>query len=149
MPTTLNDVLSRLLATPVSTAAALLELPGDALQQPSSHVCAHGGDTWALVTNLIDHETEHLGQVVGARYEAGPARTPIQRLVAEWMEARSRFAGALVGLSEAEFAAPMAPGQWSYQQAAQHLLDLEQHALKTIARDLDSQTSTATEVPDA
>ncbi len=144
MPTALSETLARLLAVPLSTADTLLSLPGDELQAHSSHVCAHGGDTWTLLTTLIDHETEHLGHVLGARTEGGGTRTAMQRLAAQWIEARAAFAGALIGLTDAEFAAPMAPGQWSYQQTAEHLLDLEQHALKTIVRDSTSRGAPAT-----
>jgi len=45
---------------------------------------------WPLVTNDIDHEKIHTGQILEARYEAGSTASPVERLAAEWLAERAR-----------------------------------------------------------
>ena len=40
------------------------------LTMASSHACAQGKDLWTLITNDIDHEKIHTGQILEARYES-------------------------------------------------------------------------------
>ena len=48
---------------------------------PSSHACAQGKDVWTLITNDIDHEKIHTGQVLEGRYESRITASPMERLV--------------------------------------------------------------------
>jgi hypothetical protein len=107
----------------------------------SSHACAQGKDVWTLITNDIDHEKIHTGQVLEARYESRITASPMQRLVAEWFAERARFVGSLIGLTDEQFNAETAPGQWTYRAVAKHVLVVEQDSLKTIAADQAARAS--------
>ena len=111
---------------------------------PSSHVCAKGRDVWTLITNDIDHEKIHTGQILEGRYEAGITASPMQRLLAEWLVERARLIGALIGLTDEQFSSETAPGQWTYRVIAKHVLLLEQDSLRTMAEDQAVRTSGAT-----
>ena len=71
-------------------------------------------DAWALITNGIDHEIIHSGQVLEGRYESRTTQLPMARLIAEWFEERARFIGSLVGLSDEEFNCQTEEGVWTY-----------------------------------
>ena len=75
MAATVREAIRELLEQTIATAEALLDATDEELPMPSSHVCAQGKDAWALITNDIDHEKIHSGQVFEARYEAA-ARPP-------------------------------------------------------------------------
>ncbi len=135
MAHTLRETLREMLLATVDTADELLAAGDADLKTPSSHVCGHDEDAWRLITNLIDHETEHMQQVLQARYEARDMRSPMERLVSDWLEVRARFLGTLIGLSDEQFNEPSEDGEWSYSKIAEHLLGLEKHALKTMAED--------------
>ena len=108
---------------------------------PSSHACAQGKDVWTLLTNDIDHEKIHAGQVLEGRYESRITASPMDRLVAEWLAERARFIGSLVGLTNEQFNSETAPGQWTYRIIAKHVLMLERDSLKTIADDQAARES--------
>ena len=134
MPETLRETIHALVDAWLDASDRLLAEPDD-LKLPSSHECGHHEDNWRLVTNLIDHETKHIQQVHQGRYDARDMRTPVERLAAEWLEVRARFIGSLVGLTDEQFNSPTAPGEWTYREAAEHLLWLEQDALETMEKD--------------
>jgi hypothetical protein len=90
---------------------------------------------WTLITNDIDHEKIHTGQVLDGRYESRITASPTQRLIAEWLTERARFIGSLVGLTDEQFNSETASGQWTYRVVAKHVLAVEQDSLKTIAAD--------------
>ena len=139
MAATVRETVRDLLESTRETIDQLLALPPEELSLPSSHVCAQGGDLWALLTNDIDHETIHAGQVYEARYEGHATASPMERLVAEWLIARARFISSFVGLDDDEFNRETAPGGWTYRVVAKHILDLERHSMKTIAEDIASR----------
>lgn len=141
MAATVRETIRELLEQSLATMEALLELADHELEAHSSHVCAQGKDTWALITNDIDHEKIHTGQVLEARYESRITQNATQRLVAEWLEERARFIGSLVGLSDEAFNAETAPGQWTYRGVAKHVLLVEQDSLKTMESDRASAAS--------
>ncbi|MGE5596893.1 MAG: hypothetical protein ACM3S1_12780 [Hyphomicrobiales bacterium] len=117
---------------------ALIALPAEELTQPSSHVCAQGGNLWRL-TNDIDHETIHAGQVLEARYEGHDTASPVERLVAEWLVARARFIASFIGMTDEAFNRETAPGAWTYREVAQHVAGLEQHSRKAILADIEAR----------
>ncbi len=135
MAETVNDTIRELLDSTLETMQALLEASDPELPMPSSHVCAQGKDAWALITNDIDHEIIHSGQVHEGRYEARITQSPMARLIAEWFEERSRFIGGLIGLSDEEFNSETEEGEWTYRAVAKHVLLVEQDSLKTLASD--------------
>jgi uncharacterized damage-inducible protein DinB len=135
MAATVRETVRELLQQTVATMEALLEASDRELPLPSSHGCAQGKDLWTLITNDIDHEKIHTGQVLEGRYESRITASPMQRLIAEWLEERARFIGSLVGLSDEQFNRETAPGQWTYRVVAKHVLTLEQDSLKTLAAD--------------
>lgn len=130
-----QQTVRELLESTQQTIAELLALPEDELGMPSSHACAQDRDLWTLLTNDIDHEQIHAGQVLEARYEERDPASPMERLVGEWLVARARFAATLIGLSDQQFESETAPGGWTYRTIAEHLTGLEAHSLKTIAKD--------------
>jgi hypothetical protein len=135
MAATVREAIRELLAQTAATIDALLEASDRELSQSSSHPCAHGKDVWTLVTNDIDHEKIHTGQVLEARAEAGITASPIERLAAEWVAERARFIGSLIGLTDQQFNSETKPGEWTYRVVAKHVLTIEQHSLATMASD--------------
>src|SRR5262250_2019109 len=131
MASTVRGAVRELLEQTVATMDALLEASDRELPLPSSHACAQGKDLWTLITNDIDHEKIHTGQVLEGRYESRIPASPMQRLVAEWLVERARFIGSLVGLTDEEFNRETAPGQWTYRAVAKHVLMLERNSLQT------------------
>jgi hypothetical protein len=135
MAETVQAAVRELLEQTIATMAALLDASNRELAMPSSHACAQGKDVWTLITNDIDHEKIHTGQVLEARYESRITASPMERLIAEWLAERARFIGSLVGLTDEQFNEETAPGQWTYRAVAKHVLLLEQGSLKAIAAD--------------
>ena len=135
MAATVREAIRELLEQTMTTIDTLLEASERELPMSSSHACAQGKDVWTLLTNDIDHETIHTGQVLEGRYESRITASPMERLVAEWLAERARFVGALVGLTDEQFNSETAPGQWTYRVIAKHVLMLERDSLKTIADD--------------
>jgi hypothetical protein len=88
-----------------------------------------------------DHEKIHTGQVLKGRYESRITASPMQRLIAEWLVERARFIGSLVGLTDEQFNAETAPGQWTYRVVANHVLAIEQDSRKTMAADRAARPS--------
>ncbi len=64
MAETVRAAVRELLEQTVATMDALLAVSGREQRLPSSHACAQGKDVWTLVTNDIDHEKIHTGQVL-------------------------------------------------------------------------------------
>ena len=141
MAATVRGAVRELLEQTIATMQALLEASDRELAMPSSHACAQGKDLWTLITNDIDHERIHTGQVLEARYESRITSSPMQRLVAEWVAERARFVGTLIGLTDEQFNSETAPGQWTYRAVAKHVLALEQDSLKTLAADQAARRS--------
>ena len=139
MAATVRGAIRELLEQTMVTMDALLDASDGELRMPSSHACAQGKDAWTLITNDIDHEKIHIGQVLEARYESRLTASPMERLIAEWLAERARFIGALVGLTDEQFNRETAPGEWTYRVVAKHVLTLEQDSLKTIATDRASR----------
>ena len=135
MAATVREAVRELLEQTIATMDALLEASDRELAMPSSHACAQGKDAWTLITNDIDHEKIHTGQVLEARAESRITASPMERLVAEWLEERARLIGSLIGLTDEQFNAETAPGQWTFRVVAKHVLRVEQDSLKTIAAD--------------
>src|SRR6266581_5256468 len=141
MAATVRGAIRELIEQTMVTMAALLEASDRELSVPSSHGCAQGKNVWTLLTNDIDHEKIHTGQVLEGRYESRITASPMDRLVAEWLAERARFIGSLIGLTDEQFNAETAPGQWTYRVIAKHVLALEQNSLKTLAADRAARTS--------
>lgn len=141
MTATVRDAVTQLLESTRDVIDQLLALPIDEIPMPSSHTCAQGKDLWALITNDIDHETIHAGQVLEARYEARSTASPMERLVAEWLVARAKFIATFVGMDDLAFNGETAPNGWTYRRIAKHLIDLDQDSLKTIHRDIAERSA--------
>ena len=135
MAATVRAAIRELLEQTMTTIDILLSASDRELPMASSHGCAQGKDLWTLLTNDIDHEKIHTGQVLEGRYESRITASPMQRLIAEWLEERARFIGSLAGLTDEQFNTETAPGQWTYRVIAKHVLMLEQDSLKTLAAD--------------
>ena len=135
MAATARGAIRELLEQTMKTIDVLLAATDRELPMSSSHGCAQGKDVWTLLTNDIDHEKIHTGQVLEGRYESRLTASPMERLIAEWLAERARFVGSLVGLTDEEFNRETAPGQWTYRAVAKHVLMLERNSLQTIADD--------------
>src|SRR5262245_39206516 len=143
MAATVQATIREMLEQTIATMDALLETSDRELPLPSSHVCAQGKDLWTLITNDIDHEKIHTGQVLEGRYESRITASPMERLIAEWLAHRARHIGAFVWLTDEQFNAETAPGQWTYRVVAKHVLAVEQDSLKTLAADRAARASGA------
>jgi hypothetical protein len=135
MAATVREAIRELLEQTMTTMDILLAATDRELPMPSSHACAQGKDVWTLLTNDIDHEKIHTGQVLEGRYESRITASPMDRLVAEWLAERARFIGSLVGLTDEQFNSETAAGQWTYRVIAKHVLMLERQSLETITDD--------------
>ena len=135
MAATVREAARELLEQATAMMDALLAASDRELTMPSSHACAQGKDVWTLITNDIDHEKIHTGQVIEGRYESKITASPMERLVAEWLTERARFIGSLIGLSDAQFNSETAAGQWTYRAVAKHTLVVAQDSLNTMAAD--------------
>src|SRR3989442_14672080 len=135
MAATVRGAIRELIEQTMLTMGALLEAPERELSVPSSHGCAQGKDVWTLITNDIDHEKIHTGQVLEGRYESRVTASPMERLVVEWLVERARFIGALMGLTAAQFKTETGPGEWTYRAIAKHVLTGGQDPVKTMAGD--------------
>src|SRR5207237_5671269 len=113
MAATVRGAVRELLEQTMASMDALLEASDRELPMPSSHACAQGKDLWTLITNDIDHERIHTGQVLEARYESRITSSPMQRLVAEWVAERARFVGTLIGLTDEQVNAETARREWT------------------------------------
>jgi len=140
MAATLREAIRELMEQTIVTMDALLEASDRELPMSSSHACAQGKDVWTLITNDIDHEKIHVGQVLEARYESRITASPMERLIGEWLVERSRFISSLIGLTNEQFNTETAPGQWTYRVVAKHVLALEQDTLGTMAADRVKRT---------
>ena len=141
MAATVRDTVTQLLESTRDVIDQLLALPIDEIPMPSSHTCAQGKDLWALVTNDIDHETIHAGQILEARYEARSTASPMERLCAEWLQARARFIATFIGMNDEEFNSETAPGGWTYRGIAKHQIGLDQDSVKTIREDIAARAA--------
>src|ERR1700752_4608647 len=125
MAATVRSAVRELLEQTLATMDTLPEPADRELPLASSHACAQGKDLWTLITNDIDHEKIHTGQILEARYESRITASRMQRLLAEWLEERARLIGSLIGLTDEQFNTETAPGQWPYRVVAKHVLTLE------------------------
>jgi hypothetical protein len=144
MAATVRGAIRELLEQTMVTVDTLLAASDGELPMPSSHACAQGKDVWTLVTNDIDHEKIHTGQVLEGRYESRLTASPAERLAAEWLVERARLIGALIGLTDEEFNRETAPGQWTYRVIAKHVLTVEQDSLRVMAADQSARKSRTT-----
>src|ERR1700674_2003944 len=103
MAETVQATVRELLEQTIATMEALLEASDRELAMSSSHACAQGKDVWTLITNDIDHEKIHTGQILEGRYESRITASPMQRLVAEWLPARARPTGPPLRLARKPF----------------------------------------------
>jgi hypothetical protein len=143
MAATVREAIRELIASTLETVDALLEASDPELPLPSSHVCAQGKDLWALITNEIDHEKIHAGQVLEGRYESRITASPMERLVAEWFAERARFIGSFIGMTDEQFNRETAPAAWSYRAVAKHVLEVERDSLRTLAADRSGRKEAA------
>jgi len=141
MTATVEETVVKLLEATRDMASQLLAVSSGELSQPSSHVCAQGHDLWALLTNDIDHETIHTGQILEARYENGDTASPMERLVGEWLIARARLIASFIGMGDEALNQPTSPDGWTYAQVANHVFRLQEHSLATISSDIASRAS--------
>ena len=132
MAATVRETIRELNRSMQETLETLLSLADAELERPSDHVCAQGRDVWTLITNDIDHEKIHVGQILEGRYEARITQGRTHRLIAEWLVERARLVGALVGLTDAQFNQETALGSWTYAAVAQHVLLVEQDSLRWV-----------------
>ena len=140
MAATVREAIRELMSQTLVTMDTLLEASDRELTMGSSHACAQGKDLWTLITNDIDHEKIHTGQILEARYESRITASRMQRLLAEWLEARAGLIGSLIGLTDEQFNRETVPGEWTYRVVAKHVLTLEQDSLKTMAADRATRT---------
>jgi hypothetical protein len=143
MDATVQETIRELTESTLSTLTNLVALADEELAAPSSHVCAQGKDVWTLITNDIDHEKIHVGQILEARYESRLTQSHMHRLIAEWLMERARLIGALVGLTDEQLHQETAPDGWTYAQVAKHTLRVEESSLQNLLDAIAARTGTA------
>src|SRR5262249_17963988 len=111
MAATVREAIRELLEQTIVTMGALLEASERELAMASPDGCGQGKDVGTLITNDIDHEKIHTGQVLEARYESRNTASPMERLMGQWLVERSRFISSLIGLAGQQFNTETAPGQ--------------------------------------
>lgn len=141
MTATVRETILELTRSMQETLDALVALADTELLEPSGHACAQGKDVWALITNDIDHEKIHTGQILEGRYEARITQNRMERLIAEWLAERARLIGALVGLTDEQLNQETAPGGWTYRAVAKHTLAVEQSSLNSIRGELAARAA--------
>jgi hypothetical protein len=144
MAETVQAAIRELVESTLETLNTLVALADDELLEPSDHVCAQGKDVWALVTNDIDHEKIHVGQILEGRYESRITQGRMARAIADWVAERARLVGSLAGLSDDQFNSPTAEGAWTYRQVAKHVLVVEQDSLRSVREALALRAAAAT-----
>src|SRR5262249_32293699 len=97
--------------------------------------CAQGKDLWTLITNDIDHEKIHAGQILEGRYESRITASPMQRLIAEWLVERARLIRSPGRPPDEPLNPATPPPQGRHRGVAKHILAREQASLKTLAAD--------------
>src|SRR3989454_9099816 len=122
MAATVRGAIRDLMEQTMPPMGALLEAPARELSVPSSHGCAQGKDVWTLITNDIDHEKIHTGQVLEGRYESRITASPMERLVAEWLVERARFIGSPIGLTPEQIQSETTTEQKTHRVGAKHPL---------------------------
>jgi hypothetical protein len=132
MAETVRETILELTRSMQETLDTLTALADQELLEPSEHVCAQGKDVWALITNDIDHEKIHTGQILEARYESRITQSHMHRLIAEWLTERARLIGSLVGMTDEQFNQETAPSGWTYRAVAKHTMLVEQDSLRSI-----------------
>ena len=149
MSASVRQSIHELTESTLTTLDTLVELADAELLEPSSHVCAQGKDVWTLITNDIDHEKIHVGQILEARYEARLTQSHMHRLIAEWLMERARLIGALVGLTDEQLNQETAPGGWTYHQVAKHTLRVEESSLQNLLDAIAAREGVAVMPPSA
>jgi hypothetical protein len=137
-----HEAIRELLVSTIAIIDALAGADQQDLASDTGHGCAYGGNVRQLIATMVDHEEEHAGQLAAARHHPPTVRTPAQRLIGEWMQARVRVATQLVGLDDEAFRAPMSEGEWTYEKAVRHLVDLQRHVLETLAEERAAASAT-------
>lgn len=143
MTATVRETILELVQSMQETLDTLVTLADHELEEPSSHVCAQGKDVWTLITNDIDHERIHAGQIIEGRYEARIAPSHMHRLAAEWLVERARLIGSLLGLTDEQLQQETAPGGWSYRAVATHTLAVEQSSLENMRAAIQQRAPSA------
>lgn len=139
MTATVRETIRELTESTLATLDTLVALADAELAEPSTHVCAQGKDVWTLITNDIDHEKIHVGQILEARYESRITQSQMQRLISDWLMERARLIGALVGLSDEQLNQETVPGGWTYRAVAKHTRLVEQDSLKNLREAMESR----------
>lgn len=136
MTATVRDTTTLLLESIRDLIDQLLALPAEELPLPSSHACAQGKDLWALLTNNMNHDAAHAGQVLEARYESRVTASPIERLAAELFVERARFISTFLGMTDEQFQAQISPDGWTYGSVARHLIALDRDSMRAVQADI-------------
>ena len=122
------------------TLAALAALNDEQLAAVCSHPCAREsgetGSIWRLLTNDIDHERMHAGQVLSLRHDLRVPQTPTARLLGEWVRERAVLIGALVGLPDEALDRRTKPEEWSIREVVEHTLYWERDSISAGLREL-------------
>ena len=141
MVSTVREACRELTVSMLDTVEQVLALAENELLEHSDHVCAQDKDVWALITNDIDHEKIHVGQVLEGRYESRKTADRLARVLGEWLEERARLVAALVGMTDGEFGSETAPGQWTYERVVRHVIAVERDSLRSMLEHASAKTA--------
>ena len=86
-----------------------------------------------ILSRFAAHEEEHINQIVGARWALGTAPTAAQLALAQFLAARGRLEGSLIGLDDETASRPPREGEWSVLEILQHILQSDRQYLAWIS----------------
>lgn len=142
-----EDLVKRLEVSMQESFSKLLDIPEDYLDQPSRHSCARGRNVWDLLTHNIEHERQHMGQIVGLRDAMDRLQQDRKaKLLAELYVARSMLIGSLIGLSDSELNQSPIEGEWNIEQIVDHIIYWDRNSIDDLEDQYKEQKlGTATE----
>jgi uncharacterized damage-inducible protein DinB len=88
-----------------------------------------------ILYRFAAHEEEHINQIVAARWALGTAPTVAQVALAQFLAARGRLEGSLIGLDDETASRPPREGEWSVLEILQHILQSDWQYLAWISHD--------------
>lgn len=85
-----------------------------------------------ILYRFAAHEEEHINQIVAARWALGTAPTVAQVALAQFLAARGRLEGSLIGLDDETASRPPREGEWSVLEILQHVQESDKQYLAWI-----------------
>ncbi len=132
MTTEVQELMQRLQAQMDRAVEVFAGLEG---AEPSSHVCAMGGNINDLLAHNAEHERMHYGQLADRRYALGLLqRSPRQRYLAEWYRERATLISLLLDLPDEALDRPTEEGETTIREIIEHVLYWDRDSVEHTAQ---------------